>query len=398
MKLRWIVVCIVTIGLSFWLGYVPDDSLLATKSAVLFPAFKFKAHDPSRLIEIEPGRLGLLTTTDSVDPEEDFALRMYTIDTHAENAQWEIWERWPFGEAIPGVEEWHLPWMMDYGYDPMQADDFHTELAVVAPTFYRPDVVYFSLWNEPGNNAAFDRGEEGAMYRAIYRAIAEGKWPEQEWRIEPYPVYYSDTGTFEASMPRGIDAHVWDDADGQMYMTFGSWDPEGSAVIQIAEMNETTGRIEGGAADEPGYWENTANHLHPVATFGEAAYSYRHGGWYYLFLNRGACCSGVNSTYEIVVGRSRSVFGPYLDDQGRSFADDYDADEGDFPGSLVLATDGRFIGPGHSGIYEHADGRLILTFHYYDGENGGVPKLGWRELNFGNGGWPIVADLVDDLR
>jgi len=355
--------------------------------------FGFKAHDPSRLVEIEPGTLGVLTTTNSNDQEQNSALRMYVIDTDTENAQWETWEQWSFGEVIPGVEEWHLPWMETYGYASDPEDEFHKELSVVAPTFYRSDIIYFSLWNELGGNAADENGKVGAMYRAIYRAVAEGEWPDQEWMMEPYPVYYSDTGTFEAGMPRGIDAHVWDDKDGQTYMTFGSWDPEGSSVIQIAEMDEETGRIEGIAPNEPGYWENAVNHLHPVATFGEAAFSYRHEDWYYLFLNVGSCCSGVNSTYEIVVGRSQSVFGPYVDHQGRSFENYYDYDEQNFPGKSVLSSSGRFIGPGHTGIYEHPDGRLILTFHYYDGEDGGAAKLGLRELRFDNEGWPIVFEL-----
>ena len=40
-------------------------------------------------------------------------------------------------------------------------------------------------------------------------------------------------------------------------------------------------------------------------------------GWYYLLGTHGTCCDGVNSTYNIVVGRSKSVEGPYLDNVGR---------------------------------------------------------------------------------
>jgi arabinan endo-1,5-alpha-L-arabinosidase len=45
----------------------------------------------------------------------------------------------------------------------------------------------------------------------------------------------------------------------------------------------------------------------------EAAAIYQHDGYFYLFVNWGACCRGVNSTYEIRAGRSREITGPYLD-------------------------------------------------------------------------------------
>ena len=42
----------------------------------------------------------------------------------------------------------------------------------------------------------------------------------------------------------------------------------------------------------------------------------RHGGYYYLFGSNGTCCEGKNSTYQVVYGRSESLFGPYLTKNG----------------------------------------------------------------------------------
>ena len=42
----------------------------------------------------------------------------------------------------------------------------------------------------------------------------------------------------------------------------------------------------------------------------EASFLYQHGGYYYLFCNWGGCCAGVDSTYNIRVGRSTNVSGP----------------------------------------------------------------------------------------
>lgn len=41
-------------------------------------------------------------------------------------------------------------------------------------------------------------------------------------------------------------------------------------------------------------------------------------GWYYLFASIDKCCQGVDSTYKIIYGRSRSITGPYLDKAGKS--------------------------------------------------------------------------------
>src|ERR1019366_2765417 len=41
-----------------------------------------------------------------------------------------------------------------------------------------------------------------------------------------------------------------------------------------------------------------------------------HDGWYYLLGTHGSCCAGAASGYNIRVGRSRKVTGPFLDNMG----------------------------------------------------------------------------------
>ena len=48
----------------------------------------------------------------------------------------------------------------------------------------------------------------------------------------------------------------------------------------------------------------------------EGSYIIKHNGYYYYFGSQGTCCSGVNSTYTVKVGKSESLFGPYLDANG----------------------------------------------------------------------------------
>ena len=49
----------------------------------------------------------------------------------------------------------------------------------------------------------------------------------------------------------------------------------------------------------------------------EAPYLVLHDDWYYLFVSRDSCCQGTDSTYNIAVGRSRDVTGPYVDRSGK---------------------------------------------------------------------------------
>ncbi len=52
----------------------------------------------------------------------------------------------------------------------------------------------------------------------------------------------------------------------------------------------------------------------------EAPVIFRRDGWYYLFVSWDRCCRGVESTYKVVVGRSRDIRGPYLDREGELMA------------------------------------------------------------------------------
>ena len=70
----------------------------------------------------------------------------------------------------------------------------------------------------------------------------------------------------------------------------------------------------------------------------EAAYIHANPetNYYYLFLNWGRCCSGLESTYEIRIGRSLFPMGPFVDKQGN------DLMEGG--GTLLLKSKGRVTG------------------------------------------------------
>jgi arabinan endo-1,5-alpha-L-arabinosidase len=177
----------------------------------------------------------------------------------------------------------------------------------------------------------------------------------------------------EANDFNTIDPAITQDADGNLWLAFGSfW-----SGIKLIQLDPKTGkRI---APDSPMYslaYNDTI----------EASYIYRHDDFYYLFVNWGLCCRGAKSTYEIRVGRSKKITGPYVDADGVDLMK-----EG---GSPFLKTDGPFIGPGHAGIISEG-GTNWFSCHFYDGTRNGVSMLAVRPLQWNANGWPqIITNAV----
>ena len=165
-----------------------------------------------------------------------------------------------------------------------------------------------------------------------------------------------------------IDPGVLHGPDGKLWICYGSY----LGNIELVELNPQTGlRV---AANSP---------VSIIASHSEAADLIYRDGYYYLFVNHGSCCVGINSTYHIRVGRSKSVTGPYLDRHG----DDLVLGAG----SLFLASAGKQIGPGHFGWFVE-DGVEKFSIHY-EGEVGshGRSFLAIRPLLWSADGWPVAG-------
>jgi arabinan endo-1,5-alpha-L-arabinosidase len=168
-----------------------------------------------------------------------------------------------------------------------------------------------------------------------------------------------------------IDPSVMQDTDGSLWLAFGSfW-----SGIKLIQLDANTGKRV--ALDSPIY--SIAYH-DPI----EAACLSRHNDHYYLFVNWGLCCRGTNSTYNIRVGRSSKITGPYLDQEGKDLAQG--------GGTLFLATEGTFIGPGHAGVF-HEGEVDYLSCHFYDRNRGGAATLAVRRLIWTADSWPVAPSF-----
>jgi len=166
-----------------------------------------------------------------------------------------------------------------------------------------------------------------------------------------------------------IDPSVARDAEGNLWLAFGSY----WSGIRMIALDRATGKR---AADDSRL--RLLAHSQSI----EASCVSRHGDWYYLFVNWGSCCRGTNSTYNIRVGRSPKITGPYLDRDGVDMALG--------GGSLFLDSTGPFIGPGHAGILT-AGTNDWFSCHFYDGTRHGTPTLAILPLHWSTDGWPEVV-------
>ncbi len=192
--------------------------------------------------------------------------------------------------------------------------------------------------------------------------------PGEGWQDQGLVLMSKEGDDFNAIDPFRIDP-----SDGRAYLAFGSfW-----SGIKLSELNPETGKL-----------------IHPdtprVALASrnggavEAASILEHDGKFYLFVSFDQCCKGVASTYNIRVGRADRIAGPYRDKDGKAML------EGG--GSLVLATTGRFIGPGGQEAVKTSKGDM-LAYHYYDGDAFGASKLQFSPILWNADGWPELGPL-----
>lgn len=194
-----------------------------------------------------------------------------------------------------------------------------------------------------------------------------GPWTDAGQIIESCGTTTGCTTTFNA-----IDPAPFVDASGNWWLVFGSWNDG----IHLIQLDPATGlRLQ---SNQTIY--TIAQRGNPSAGE-EGSFIYLYNGWYYYFSSIDVCCNGVSSTYRIIVGRSQTVTGPYLDRGG------LDLNQGG--GTILLSAHSNINGPGGQSVF--TDGtQPTMVYHYYDGNNNGTPTLGINHLAIDSSGWPFV--------
>lgn len=195
---------------------------------------------------------------------------------------------------------------------------------------------------------------------------------------------WTDLGMVIRSQPgvndwNAIDPNVVIDENGKPWMTFGSfWD--GIQLVQLADdMKTTIGEPVTIARRRPA--ESVAHGNETANTNAiEAPFIIYHDGWYYLFVSYDFCCKGLTSNYKTAVGRSKSITGPYVDEEGNAMTE--------CGGEVLVAASPEYSGVGHCSVYNF-DGKWYFVAHAYDKSKRGASKLFLRELHWKDG-WPTL--------
>jgi arabinan endo-1,5-alpha-L-arabinosidase len=182
-----------------------------------------------------------------------------------------------------------------------------------------------------------------------------------------------------------IDPNYVEDSEHHAWLAFGSfWSgikmrSIDAASGKLSESDKTTyslaSRVRPADAPPnppglPGNWQAV-----------EAPFIVHRGGYYYLFTSFDLCCRGIKSTYRTVVGRAKSITGPYVDQEGVAMLQG--------GGTNLLTANARWLGPGGESILLRKHQPDLIVYHAYDHETGKsqlqISTLEWKD------GWPAAA-------
>lgn len=164
-----------------------------------------------------------------------------------------------------------------------------------------------------------------------------------------------------------IDPNIFIDKYEKKYLIYGSY----KAGLRLVELDYKTGKLK---KDPPDVITITT-------ALGEGVFIIKGPKYYYIFASRGRCCAGMNSTYQIVMGRSDNVKGPYLNKEGESW--------GDNKYSLFLAGDSSEPGRGHNGFFTEHDTTFIV-YHAYTRSANGASLLNIKPMYMDEADWPTL--------
>lgn len=181
----------------------------------------------------------------------------------------------------------------------------------------------------------------------------------------------------EVGMSNAIDPCFFEDG-GVRYLFAGSYSSQPNAGIYGLELSADAKSV----PDPDKKFKITAGDF-------EAAIIHKRNNYYYFFGSKNNCCDGAASVYQLRVGRSASLKGPYLDKNGNDLK---------IPGSgtLILQRNSVFAGPGHnSKIITDKNGVDWILYHAMDVTNAMIGSVNQRALmldkvNWDAEGWPTV--------
>ncbi|HKD35170.1 MAG TPA: arabinan endo-1,5-alpha-L-arabinosidase [Pirellulales bacterium] len=211
-----------------------------------------------------------------------------------------------------------------------------------------------------------------AVNKTLDPASPDYRWEDRGLVIESAP----GKTDFNA-----IDPAMFVDRDNSPYLFWGSfW-----SGIKAIKLDPNTGKPPEGPPKITAV-AGRAKGIDPPAI--EAPYVTFHEPYYYLFVSWDSCCDPQRATYKVVVGRAKSVLGPYVDQRGRPMS------EGG--GTLVLAGYGHWRGPGHNSALSTPKGDWLVNSGFDTNFLWRGRVLQFRRMYWLDDGWPVAGEALSE--
>ncbi|MCR5273190.1 MAG: glycoside hydrolase family 43 protein [Lachnospiraceae bacterium] len=210
--------------------------------------------------------------------------------------------------------------------------------------------------------------------------------------------YCTMTNEYNYSLyPNAIDPTVFYDADGRMWMVYGSW----SGGIYLLEIDEETGLVIHPEADP----DNNVDAYFGKRLFGGGHESIEgpyilydeESEYYYLYVSYGSLTS--EGGYQIRVFRSKTVDGDYVDMNGE--APGVNVDHSSYglklSGNYFLPSLERaYMATGHNSAFIDDDGKKYLVYHTRQDDGGEDHSPRTKQYFLNEEGWPCLLPYATD--
>lgn len=166
-----------------------------------------------------------------------------------------------------------------------------------------------------------------------------------------------------------IDPNIFIAEDGKVWLFYGSY----QKGLRMVELDPETGLLK----------NNPPEITKLTTSLGEGVFIIKGPTYNYIFASRGICCKGLDSNYQVVVGRSKELQGPYLNKRGESWLEN--------KYTLFLEGDQEEPGKGHNAFFVEDDITYIV-YHAYTRSAEGASLLNIDPLFVSDDGWPTMEN------
>lgn len=214
----------------------------------------------------------------------------------------------------------------------------------------------------------------------------------------------ADLNRYQSTMNtklNAIDPSVRYDADGSLWMSFGSW----FGGLYMLKLDGTTGLRDYSYTYTTVENESDQYYGYKIAggfgVSGEGSYVNKFGEYYYLFVSYGGLAA--QGGYQMRVYRSENIYGPYVDENGAKAI--YTQSQNNLGSKIGVRIMGSYkftgnaytsVAQGHNSTFLDDDGKMYVVFHtrFAQGErssNTEYHEVHVHQMFLNEDGWLVAA-------